>query len=140
MKLRSATNIELAAELDSRHQAVVLAQRRLLEVVAECERKSLWAGDGCKDLAQWLSNRVGISNWAARRWINAAHALPRLPHLSDALETGALGLDKVVELCRFAAPESERKLIMWARRVSVAAIRRRADLEGRPSRQDTVEA
>ncbi|MBA2312838.1 MAG: DUF222 domain-containing protein [Actinobacteria bacterium] len=140
MELRSATNIELAAELDSKHQAVASAQRRLLEVVAECDRSEVWQSEGCRDLAQWLSIRVGISNWAARRWINAAHALPCLPHTSDALDTGALGLDKVVELCRFAVPETERKLIMWARRVSVAAIRRKADLEARPSQEDILEA
>jgi len=140
MKLRSATNIELAAELDSKHQTVALAQRRLLEVVAECDRSEVWQSEGCRDLAQWLSNRVGISNWAARRWINAAHALPCLPLLSDALESGALCLDKVVELCRFATPGTERKLLIWARRVSVAAIRRRADLEARRSREDILEA
>ncbi|MBA2312116.1 MAG: DUF222 domain-containing protein, partial [Actinobacteria bacterium] len=140
MELRSATNVELGGELDSKHQAVALAQRRLLEVVARCDSEDLWSRDGCRDLAQWLSIRVGISNWAARRWINAAYALPRLPHLSRALESGVLCLDKTLELCRFATPGTERKLLIWARRVSVAAIRRKADLEARPSRQDTVEA
>ncbi len=52
MELRSATNVELAAELDSKHQAVALAQRRLLEVVAKCDREDLWSRDGCRDLAQ----------------------------------------------------------------------------------------
>ena len=140
MGLRSATNVELAAELDSRHAAVASGQRRLLEVVAHCDREGLWRADGCRDLAQWLSIRVGISNWAARRWINAAEALPLLPELSHALESGSLCLDKVLELCRVAAPETERKLIMWARRVSVAAIRRKADVAARPSQEDTVEA
>ncbi len=37
-------------------------------------------------------------------------------------------MDKVVELCRFAAPETEGSLITWARRVSTASIRHRADL------------
>jgi len=140
MELRSATNSELAAELDSKHAAVAAGQRRLLLVVAECDREEVWRTQGCRDLAQWLSIRVGISNWAARRWINAAHALPRLPHLSDALESGVLCLDKTLELCRFARPETERKLIMWARRVSVAAIRRKADVAARPCQEDTVEA
>jgi hypothetical protein len=49
--------------------------------------------------------------------------------LSAALERGELGIDKVVELCRFATPESETKLIAWAQRVSCAAVRHRADRE-----------
>ena len=59
-------------------------------------------------MAQWLSGRLGISNWAARRWVTAAHALEHLPRLSYALERGALCLDKVVELARFATPETEK--------------------------------
>lgn len=82
-------------------------------------------------MAQWLSGRLGISTWTARRWVEAAHALADLPELSDALESGVLCLDKVVELTRVATPETEAKLITWARRVSPAAIRRTADLAHR---------
>jgi hypothetical protein len=130
----------LSAELDSTQAAVTRAQRRLLEVVAECDRTEMWRADGCRDLAQWLSGRLGISNWAARRWIHAANVLPSLPLLSAALETGSLSLDKVIELCRFATSGTERALIKWARRVTVAGIRRRADLESRASLDDVVEA
>jgi Domain of unknown function (DUF222)/HNH endonuclease len=100
----------------------------------------MWHADGYRDLAQWLSARVGISNWAARRWIQAAHALPTLPHLSAALEAGTLSIDKIVELCRFATPETERRLIRWAQRVTVTGIRRKADLASRGSEEDVVEA
>jgi hypothetical protein len=130
----------LAAELDSAQAAVTTAPRRLLEVIAECDRKETWRPDGCRDLAQWLSARLGISKWAARRWINAAHVLPQLPLLSAALEAGTLSLDKVVELCRFATPATERRLIGWARRVTVTGVRRKADLASRGSLEDVVEA
>jgi hypothetical protein len=73
--------------------------------------------------------RYDISEWKARRWIAAAHALEGLPGLSAALEGGELGIDKVVELCRFATPETEAKLLAWAQRVSCAAVRHRADRE-----------
>jgi hypothetical protein len=53
------------------------------------------------------------------------------------LESGTLSLDKVAELTRFATPETEKKLITWARRVSPAAIRRRGDVATRPSLEDT---
>ena len=135
----SLTNTTLSAELDSAHAAATSAQRRLLEVVAECDRAEAWRTEGAKDLAQWLSARLGISNWAARRWITAAHALPHLPRLAAALDAGVLSLDKIVELCRFATPATERRLITWARRVTVSGVRRRADLESRSSLDDVVE-
>ncbi|MGH2788280.1 MAG: HNH endonuclease [Actinomycetota bacterium] len=83
---------------------------------------------------------LGISNWAAQRWVAAAHALERLPLISDALESGTLCLDKVVELARFATPETERNLIAWATRVSGAAIRRRADRAARAALDDVRDA
>jgi hypothetical protein len=42
-----------------------------------------------------------------------------------------LCLDKVLDLCRFASADTERKLLSWAQRVSPAAVRRRADKAGR---------
>jgi hypothetical protein len=137
---RSNNNSILAAELDSAHAAVTRRQRGLLDVIARCDRDEVWRADGAKDLAQWLSYRVGISNWAARRWIAAAHALPHLPRLTAAFDSGTLCLDKVVELCRFATPDSEKRLVSWARRVSVAAVRRKADVANAPPLEDVVEA
>jgi hypothetical protein len=59
--------------------------------------------------------------------VNAAHALPLLPHTREAFESGRLGLDEVLELTRFATQETEAKLLPWAQRVTAAAVRRRAD-------------
>jgi len=128
------------AELSSAHAEVTSAQRRLLEVVARCDRDQTWRSDGSRDLAEWLSARLGISNWAARRWIGAAHALSGLPRLRGAFESGALGQDKVLELCRFATPETEARLIRWARRVTVTGIRHRADLATRMDPAEIAEA
>jgi hypothetical protein len=83
--------------------------------------------------------RYGISCWKARRWIGAAHALEGLPRLSESLASGELGLDKVIELARFAAPESETDLIRWAKQVSCAAVRHRGDVWARAHRDDVVE-
>jgi hypothetical protein len=91
-------------------------------------------------MAQWLAIRLGISQWKARRWIGASHALGRLTDLDRALVTGELGVDKVVELARFADVESEAGLITWAKRVSCAAVRRKADLEVRRTIDDVREA
>jgi hypothetical protein len=120
-----------AQAFEAAHAAVAVAQRRLFDTIVRCDRAGLWRADGCRDMAQWLSGRLGISNWAARRWVAAAHALAGLPGVAAAFESGALGVDKVVELTRFATPESEDKLITWARRVAPATVRHKADLAAR---------
>ena len=95
---------------------------------------------GARDFPHWVAMRYGISEWKARRWIGAAHALERLPRLSEALRSGGLGIDKVVELARFANPETEARLIAWARGVSGACIRRKADLAARQDLEEAREA
>jgi hypothetical protein len=84
--------------------------------------------------------RYGISCWKARRWIAAGHALQGLPRLSESLASGELGIDKVVELARFATRETESDLIGWSKHVSCAAVRHRGDLWARAQRDEVIEA
>jgi Domain of unknown function (DUF222) len=100
--------------IDGLFAAISSQQRELLRCVAEADKRGIWQGSGCRDMAQWLAARHGISVWRARRWVECAHALDRLPLLSQALESGVLSLDKVVDLARFATPDDENKLIGWA--------------------------
>jgi hypothetical protein len=114
-------------ELFSRFQAISANQRELLGDLVAVDRLGLWENDGHRSMPAWLGARLGISQWEARRWINAGYAMERLPVTAAALSAGVLSLAKTVELCRFATPETEKKLIKWARNVSPAAIRKRAD-------------
>lgn len=98
---------DLVEAVDAMHATVCQAQRQLLSLVAEVERRSAWQDSGARDTAHWLSMRYGVSNWKAHRWIHAADALERLPRLSDSFSSDELGMDKVVELARFAAPDTE---------------------------------
>jgi hypothetical protein len=128
----------LVAALDA-HRDVCIAQRRFLALIAEADRRDVWGDSGARDLAHWLSMRYGISQWKSCRWIGAAHALESLPRLSRSLESGELGLDKVVELALFATPEAEADLIRWAGGVSCATIRHRGDLWARRTRAEIVD-
>ena len=130
---RACLDREISERIDSVHARISAGHLELLRDIAELDRRESWRSDGCRDMAQWVSGRLGISNWAARRWVHAGHALENLPLISQALERGSLCLDKVLELTRFATADTEAKLIDWARRVSVAAVRRRADRAARPS-------
>jgi Domain of unknown function (DUF222)/HNH endonuclease len=111
-----------------------------LAVIASIDEVDAWKGDGARDLAHWVSMRYGVSQWKAHRMVGASRALSGLPGLAEALASGVLGLDKVLELSRFAASETEHGLIAWGERVSVGAVRRRADREVRADVDRDVEA
>jgi hypothetical protein len=115
--------------VDAVHARLGNEQRELLRAIARLDRAEVWSEWGARDTAHLVAMRYDVSEWKARRWIAAAHALDRLPLLSEALATGELGLDKVVELCRFATSSTEARLLRWARGVSCAAVRHRADRE-----------
>ncbi len=127
-------------DLDAAHAEICAAQRRLLALIAEADRRKVWLASGARDLPHWLAMRHGISQWKARRWIAAGHALERLPRTAGAFSEGELGIDKVAELTRFATAATETRLVEWAKNVSCAAIRRRADLESAGPIDDAVEA
>jgi hypothetical protein len=134
------TDDELIEGIDACHARVGDAQRAMLACIARGDRRELWRDWGARDMAHWLSMRYGISHWKALRWIAASHALEHLPRISGAFASGELSIDKVVELCRFATPETEGRLLAWAGGVSCAAIRRKGDLAAAGSIQESVDA
>jgi hypothetical protein len=119
--------------------AVGKAERERLRWVLKADRSELWRAEGARNCAQFISAHAHISNWKARRWIEAAHALEHLPHTAAALEAGALSLDKVVELTRFITPADESKWITWARKTTSAGIRDRADRELKRTEKEATE-
>jgi Domain of unknown function (DUF222) len=129
----------LFGALDVVNAQIGRMQRLLLQLIADADRAEIWRDSGARDTAHLLAIRYGISEWKARRWVAAAHALGGLPRIAEALELGELGVDKVVELARFAKGDEEERLIRWTRTVSVGAIRHRADLEAKGSIRDLRE-
>jgi Domain of unknown function (DUF222) len=133
------TTQSLTVALDNTNAAVGRAQREMLHLIADADRLEIWRDTGARDTAHWVAIRYGISEWKSRRWVGAAHALENLPSIAEALAAGELGIDKVVELARFATPETEARLIRWATTVSVGAVGHRGDLEARASITDVRE-
>lgn len=132
---RSAIRAELAATIPT----TGALDRARLKAVLKAHRADLAYDEGARDTAEYLAGLFQISQWKARRWIEAAQALEALPFTAAALEAGALSLDKTVELCRFATPENEKELVTWARRVTMGSVRKRADVETKRALDDVVE-
>jgi hypothetical protein len=133
------SNENLVQRADALHAGVCATQREFFRAIAPMDRLEAWRDAGARDMAHWLWMRYGISDWKARRWIACSHALESLPRIAEAFASGDLGIDKVVELTRFATPETEGHLIRWGRGVSCGAIRHKGDLALRQSMEQTVE-
>jgi hypothetical protein len=122
------------------HQALFSHhQREFFRRIAVIDRRRLWEADGCRDIAQWISGRYHVPTYRARLWIGAAHALDELPLISKAFEAGDIGIDKTVQLARFATPATEKYLLRWAKRVTARTIRRKADRAERRAISETAE-
>jgi hypothetical protein len=127
---------DLNDRMDALHARISRNYRDLFRLIAQADRDGVWEDSGARDMPQWLAMRYDMSWWKANRWITAAHALDGLPHVSDALAAGEIGVDKAVELAQFATIETEERLLVWARRVSYGAVRRKAELLARRSLDD----
>jgi Domain of unknown function (DUF222)/HNH endonuclease len=116
---------------------IAVRQRELLEALAELETRQTWIDDGAHDMAQWTSMHLDVSRWKAERWLHAGRAFSWLPATADALERGELGIDKVVELARFAEFDDEDALVRWAQTVPSGAIRRAGELRAKERADQT---
>ncbi len=95
---------ELAAHIHA-------ATYRLLVLIRELDNRRIWADHGCTSCAHWLSYQVGIGLNAGREKVRVAHALKRLPKISEAFRSGQISYSKVRAMTRVATPENEDDLL-----------------------------
>ena len=81
----------LAAAVSTLAAHIHAATYRLLTLIAEFDRREVWAAQGAMSCAHWLSWACGIDTHTAREKVRVARALTELPLLSEALAKGELG-------------------------------------------------
>ena len=101
----------LAAAVSTLAAHIHAATYRLLTLIAELDRREVWAAQGAMSCAHWLSWACGIDTHTAREKVRVARALTELPLLSEALAKGELGYSKVRALTRIATPRNEVDLL-----------------------------
>jgi Domain of unknown function (DUF222)/HNH endonuclease len=120
----TASLIERAADSWRR---ISSAQRMLLQVLTELDRRGIWHDAGAHDMAHWVGNAFGLSRYRASRWLDAGRSLEELPRIAEAFEQGDLSVYKVEELARFVTPEEEDAILEWAKEEPSGAIKAEAD-------------
>ena len=101
----------LAAAVSTLAAHIHAATYRLLTLIAELDRREVWAAQGALSCAHWLSWACGIDTHTAREKVRVARALTELPLLSEALAKGELGYSKARALTRIATSENEADLL-----------------------------
>ena len=118
----------LAAAVATLAAHVHAATYRLLVLIAELDRRKLWAAQGAMSCAHWLGWACGIDAHTAREKVRVARALENLPLLSDALSQGELGYSKVRALTRVATADNEAYLLDIGRHGTAAHVEKFARL------------
>jgi hypothetical protein len=111
---------QLAAEITDIAVRVNAVSHRWLVLIAEFDRRHGWAAAGARSCADWLHWRCGLDLGAAREKVRVAHALERLPLISEAMANGELSYSKVRALTRVACPSNEATLLAAARQATAS--------------------
>lgn len=115
------------------------AEGRMMALLADFDRRGGWKDD-FGSCAEWLAWRTGTKIGPARERVRAARALEDLPRTAEALKRGRLSYAKVRAITRVATPESEEKLLEFARTASAARLEQRVRMWKQLSREGELTA
>jgi hypothetical protein len=112
MKVDGPTTPEtLTDALDQATAQMSAASAEALRRVAEYDQRKLWRREGATSMTSWLAARYRLAWGTAREWVRVAHAIQRLPRISEAYASARLSWDQLRPLTRFATPETDPE---WA--------------------------
>jgi hypothetical protein len=102
---------DLEAEITELCGHLTAAQHHWLLLIAEFDRRNGWSDGATQSCAHWLNWQCGIDLGAAREKVRVAHAIVKLPRISEAMAQGRLSYSKVRALTRVASPHTENYLL-----------------------------
>jgi hypothetical protein len=115
---------ELATEICTLAGHINAANHRLLQLIAEFDRRNGWSGSGTQSCAHWLNWKCGIAMGAAREKVRVARALESLPRISAAMASGSLSYSKAREITRVGNSGNEEYLLKIAEHGTAAHVER----------------
>ncbi|WP_205015833.1 DUF222 domain-containing protein [Pseudonocardia sp. EV170527-09] len=91
---------DLESELLGLAGHIAAAECRFLRLLAEFDDRGGWCGVGVRSCAHWLTWRAGMSLRTATEHLRVAHALTRLPRITEAFAAGRISYSKVRAITR----------------------------------------
>ena len=111
-----------ARRLADAHARVNRAMLELLDAMAELDDGETLRENYVTDMGSWVAFDLGLDPKTARGWSRIANALVDLPLTRQAFRSGAVSLDEVRILCRYATADNEATLLALTREHEVAAL------------------
>lgn len=108
---RGLTDDELADAITTLAAHLGAAFCRWLELVADFDRRRVWAAWGCVSCAHWLAWRCSIAPATARDHVRVARRLQELPLIRSAFADGSLSYSKVRALTRLEDIDHEAAVV-----------------------------
>jgi hypothetical protein len=122
--MQQLSDVEVEAAVCDLAAQLAAMTCRWLGYVAELVVRGIWADQGARTPAQWLSWKAGVAPSTAREHVRVALRLRELPAIHGAFAAGRLSYSKVRALTRFAVPELEDLLLRWSGYATAAEIER----------------
>ena len=113
-----------AATLRSLSTAVHSAIAAFVRELAPFDSSGHWREDGISSCEHWLTLHAGFDFPTARRLVELARALPRLPEVQSAFSAGHLSLDQVRAVAAVATPQDQSAWLDVAGRSSTPQLQR----------------
>ncbi len=108
------TGDELASQLETWHRFRAVADGSIVQLLGEVMRREDFRSDGAASPEDWQVERFGLSVASARNYGRVAERAMDLPHLTKALSSGDISLDKMRAVVGLATPETDRELAACA--------------------------
>jgi len=119
---------------------IAAAECRFTLMVAEVDRRGIWADQGARSCAHWLSWRCGMSEGVGREHVRVGRALIRLPAIREGFARGELSYSKVRAMTRVATPATEALLVEMAAYATASQLERIVTAFRRAAADEGVEA
>ena len=133
--LETLTPQQLEDELAAQAAHVDAGLARLLELVADCDRRVVTRDS----FATWLAWRCSLLPRQAREFERVAACLTELPLIRAAFGRGELSYAKVCALTRIAEPDSEEKLLELAEVLTASQLERAVGAFRRLTREQAAD-
>lgn len=105
---------ELAESIAAHQQAISEHEGAMVREIAEFSGAESWRADGTLSMRDWLVARLRVSAARARRLVEAADHLPRLPALSEAVCAGRVPLDVAACVAKVGTTANDEELAVAA--------------------------
>lgn len=126
----------LAEDIVAEYVSLMRSKARLLEMIAEFDRRNLAEECGATSTATWLIRRLGMSESTAHEHVYVARQLGGFPYLKEEFAAGNLSYSALRLLLKYLTSENEVELVELAMQLGYTGLECALAGREKPNEQD----